>query len=174
MWRALIGWAGFVACALLAGCGGRHATDSAAVSGDQDPTTTSSISVSSAKPVDAYVILGGRIKTCWFNPTKPLLPAYVYRADVAADGSKVEITIHDREDLGRAGMSTYAIDFTTDGPSTVVTTENRTMPPEIAAKMQADINRWKLGDAGCSTDWPKVSAAASPPAGKAAAKPMPN
>ncbi|MEX1061127.1 MAG: hypothetical protein WED13_08910, partial [Methyloceanibacter sp.] len=28
--------------------------------------TTSRLSIAAAKPVDAYVLLGGRIKSCWF------------------------------------------------------------------------------------------------------------
>jgi hypothetical protein len=150
--------------ALLPGCGGGSATSDAPVVVD-DPTGTAPVrtaAVSRLKPIDAYVIMGGDIKRCWFNVNKPLLPDYVYRADVPADGSKVLITIHDRANLGRAGMSTYAIDFKQDGVSTIVTTENRKMPPEIAERMQADIDRWKLGDATCSTGWPKVTAAAKP------------
>jgi hypothetical protein len=119
---------------------------------------TSRMSVASAKPVDAYVLLGGRIKTCWFNPNDPLFPDHVYRADVRPDGGKVKITIHDRANLGRAGKSAYAIDFSQEGAYTVVTTQNRTMTPEQAAKMQFDINRWKGGQTNCSKEMPKVVA----------------
>ena len=94
--------------------------------------------------------MGGRIKTCWFNADDPLLRNYVYRADVSPDNAKVQITIHDRAELGRAGMSTYAIDFKQEGPSTVITTENRKMPPNLAAKMQYDIDRWKRGESNCN------------------------
>ena len=87
--------------------------------------TTSRMSIATAKPVDAYVLLGGRIKSCWFNADAPLLPNHVYRADVSPDGSKVQITIHEKQALGRAGLSTYAIDFRQEGAYTVVTTENR-------------------------------------------------
>ena len=150
---------------LLPSCGGGSGSadvPTAAVDDTTGATQAKTASVSRLKPLDAYVILGGDIKRCWFNANKPLLPDYVYRADVPADGSKVLITIHDRANLGRAGMSTYAIDFKQDGVSTIVTTENRKMPPEIAERMQADINRWKLGDATCSGGWPKVTAAAKP------------
>jgi hypothetical protein len=147
---------------LLPSCGGGSGGGADAPIAVDDATGTAparSASVSRLKPLDAYVILGGDIKRCWFNVNKPLLPDYVYRADVPADGSKVLITIHDRADLGRAGMSTYAIDFKQDGVSTIITTQNRKMPPEIAERMQADLDRWKLGDAACSAGWPKVAAA---------------
>ena len=118
------------------------------------------ISIATAKPVDAYVLLGGRIKSCWFNADTPLLPSHVYRANVSPDGSKVQITIHQKQALGRPGLSTYAIDFKQEGAYTVVTTENRKMPPELAAKMQYDIERWKRGEANCSKVMPPVAAAA--------------
>ena len=124
--------------------------------------TTSRLSIAARKPVDAYVLLGGRIKSCWFNADAPLLPNHVYRADVSPDGSKVQITIHEKQALGRAGLSTYAIDFRQEGAYTVVSTENRKMPPDLAAKMQYDIDRWKRGETNCSREMPKVAAAAAP------------
>jgi hypothetical protein len=120
-------------------------------------STASRVSISGSKPVDAYVVLGGRIKSCWFNADMPLLRDYVYRADVSPDGNKVQITIHTRQALGRPGASTYAIDFRQEGTATVVTTENRKMPPELAAKMQYDIERWKRGEANCSREMPKTA-----------------
>jgi len=121
--------------------------------------TTSRLSIASSKPVDAYVQLGGRIKSCWFNATDPLLPDHVYRANVSPDGNKVQITIHEKMKLGRAGLSTYAVDFRQEGSGTVVTTENRKMPPEIAAKLQYDIDRWKRGESDCNKVMPPVTAA---------------
>jgi len=124
------------------------------------------IAIAAAKPVDAYVMLGGRIKTCWFNADAPLLPNHVYRADVSPDGDKVQITIHQKVALGRPGLQTYAIDFSQQGAYTVVTTQNRSMPPELAAKMQYDIDRWKRGETNCSKEMPKVTAAAPPRAAR--------
>ena len=63
----------------------------------------------------------------------------------APAAARCTITVHQRADLGRAGLSTYVIDFKQQGPSTVITTENRKMPPELAAKMQYDIDRWQRG-----------------------------
>jgi hypothetical protein len=124
------------------------------------------MSIAAAKPVDAYVMLGGRIKTCWFNAEKPLLPEHVYRADVSPGGSKVQITIHKKIALGRAGVSTYAIDFNQEGGYTIVTTQNRGMSPELAAKMQFDIDRWKRGETNCSNVMPKAATASSAPASR--------
>jgi hypothetical protein len=145
----------------LSACG--RSTGSASVASDESVGTvpaynTTRMSIATAKPVDAYVLLGGKIKTCWFNPNDPLFPEHVYRADVQPDGGKVKITIHDRRNLGRAGKSAYAIDFVQEGARTVVTTQNRTMTPEQAAKMQFDIDRWKAGQTNCSKEMPKVIA----------------
>lgn len=134
---------------LLAGCGARP-----------------SASVSATKSVDSYVSLGGRIKTCWFNRMAPLLPVHVYRADVSSDGSQVKISIHERRPLGRAGRVAYVIDFQQGGSRTVVATNNRRMPPHLAAKMEFDIDRWKRGESNCSKEMPTT---ASIPAAKPAA-----
>ena len=116
-------------------------------------------SIAASEPIDAYVALGGRIKTCWFNAVDPLLPNHVYRADVSPNGSKVEITIHQRLPLGRPGVATYAIDFRQEGAYTTVTATNLMMPPNLAAKMQYDIDRWKRGDTNCNKAMPKTAAA---------------
>ena len=131
------------------------------------PETTASVSsqrvaLAKAKPMDAYVLMGRQIKSCWFNVERPLLPDHVYRADVSPDGSKVQITLHEKRNLGRAGMSTYAVDFAQQGAYTVITTQNRKMSPEIDAKLRYDINRWKMGETTCSNDMPKVTAAPPP------------
>ena len=47
------------------------------------------VSVTRAEPLDVYVVMGRRIKSCWFNATDPLLPNHVYRADVSPGGGKV-------------------------------------------------------------------------------------
>ena len=119
----------------------------------------SRMAIAGSRPVDAYVLLGGRIKSCWFNADAPLLPNHVYRANVSPDGSKVQITIHQKQALGRPGLSTYAIDFRQEGAYTVVSTENRMMSPDLAAKMQFDIARWKRGETNCSRQMPPVAAA---------------
>jgi hypothetical protein len=147
----------------LAACGGGRSTGTASVAVEESvgalpAYNTSRMSIATAKPVDAYVMLGGRIKTCWFNPNEPLFPSHVYQADVSPDGEKVKITIHDRRNLGRAGKTAYMIDFAQQGAYTIVSTHNLTMTPEQAAKMQFDINRWKGGQTDCSKEMPKVVA----------------
>jgi hypothetical protein len=155
--------------ALTVGCGmrvGGFGTSRATSEASYESTSAipaanrTRMSIAASKPVDAYVLLGGRIKSCWFNATDPLLPDHVYRANVSPDGSKVQITIHQKLALGRPGLSTYAIDFRQEGPSTLVSTQNRKMPPELAAELQYDIDRWKRGDTDCSKAMPSVADAA--------------
>lgn len=119
---------------------------------------TQTLTMATARPVDAYVMLGGRIKTCWFNRSAPLLPAHVYRADVSPDGETVKITIHDKKDArGLAGDVAYSIDIADRDGATLITTQNRTMTPSQAAKMQFDINRWKSGQTNCSRELPGLA-----------------
>jgi hypothetical protein len=124
--------------------------------GDVRPANASIIR---AKPLDAYVVMGRRIKSCWFNATDPLLPNHVYRADVRPEGGKVQISVHQKIELGRAGATTYVIDFNQQGPGTAITTVNRRMPPELAAKMKYDINRWQRGASDCNRKMPAVASA---------------
>lgn len=144
----------------LSACGGGSAPKISAADavGSVPSYNTATLSLATAKPVDAYVMLAGRIKPCWFHPANPLFPEHVYRADVSPDGEKVKITIHDKkDDLGRPGALAYSIDFRQSGGKTIVTARNRSMTPEQAAKMQFDINRWKAGKKDCSKQWPKVA-----------------
>jgi hypothetical protein len=149
---------------MLQGCGfsissfslGRSSTGTSlaeeeATGSDADARPTN-VSVKKSNPPEAYIAVGGTIKRCWFNATDPLLPNHVYRADVSPGGGTVKITVHQRAKLGRAGLTTYIIDFKQSGPSTVITTVNRKMPPEFAAKMQYDINRWRGGQSNCKQD----------------------
>jgi hypothetical protein len=117
------------------------------------------VAVTKSRPFDAYVVMGGLIKRCWFNATDPLLPNHVYRADVSPGGGSVTITVHQRADLGRAGFLTYIIDFKQASASTVISTENRKMPPELAAKMQYDIDRWERGQSDCNKTMPVTASA---------------
>jgi hypothetical protein len=119
------------------------------------------VGIAASKPIDAYVLLGGRIKSCWFNAVDPLLPNHVYQADVSPSGRMVQIVIHDKLALGRAGNATYAVDFKEEDGYTVVRTYNRRMPPGLAAKMQYDIERWKRGERNCSRQMPKTAATAA-------------
>jgi hypothetical protein len=161
-----IGLALLAVAAILAGCGirspARIASSNDTSGGTASGETVSSVmparvSIAASKPMDAYVFLGGRIKTCWFNPSDPLLPDHVYRADVSPSGNKVQITVHEARNLGRAGETAYVIDFKPQGSGTVIASQNVKMTPEQAAKMRYDVERWKRGETNCSKDMPPAA-----------------
>ena len=154
-----------VAAVMLPGCsvnlstfgiGGGGAGTSLTEEDKTGATGAVNFSATRSNPFDAYIVMGGLIKRCWFNATDPLLPDHVYRADVSPGGGKVKITVHQRARLGRAGLIAYVIDFEQSGPSTVITSENRKMPSDLAAKMQYDINRWQRGQVDCDKTMPKA------------------
>ena len=124
------------------------------------------VSVTRARPLDVYVAMGRRYQELLVQRHRSAAAEHVYRADVSPGGGKVTITVHQRADLGRAGLSTYVIDFKQQGSATVITTENRRMPPDLAAKMQYDIDRWQRGASDCNRKMPAVASApaAAPPA----------
>jgi hypothetical protein len=157
----LSGAVGLAGCSGIGSFLGRGGGDTAVEISEAPPPAT--VSLARAKPMDVYVAMGGTIKRCWFNPVDGILPKYVYRADVSPSGSKVQISVHNKIELGRAGGMTYLIDFKQSGPSTVITTKNLKMPTDLAAKMQFDIDRWKKGAADCSKEMPAITASA--PAG---------
>jgi len=156
----LLGMAG----AYLSACGNSHSGGVSLGSASIDSTSAvpaapgSRMAIAGQRPIDAYVQLGGRIKSCWFNPDGPLLPNHVYRANVSADGGTVLIAVHEKQPLGRAGLLAYLINFKQDGGYTLITTSNRAMPAQLAAKMQFDIERWKRGETNCSRAMPPVAA----------------
>jgi hypothetical protein len=156
-------------CSGIGSLVGRGGGDAAVEVSAAPPPAT--VSLARAKPMDVYIAMGGTIKRCWFNPVDGILPKYVYRADVSPSGSKVQISVHNKIELGRAGGMTYLIDFKQSGPSTMISTKNLKMPPELAAKMQFDIDRWKRGATDCSKEMPAVTASA--PEGSVAPKAAP-
>jgi hypothetical protein len=121
-------------------------------------TTPGRVSIAASKPVDAYVMLGGRIKTCWFSPSDPLFPNHVYRADASPSGRYAQIVIHEARDLGRAGQGAFGVDFKEEEGRTVIIPQNRRMTPEQAAKMRYDIERWKRGETDCNKVMPQAAA----------------
>jgi hypothetical protein len=119
--------------------------------------------VRGSKPVDAYVLLGSIIKRCWFSLEHPLLREnYVYHAEVAPDGSKVQISVHEKKPDGTPGYVTYGIFFHEEGPRTVLNQENKRMPPPIAAKMRYDVDRWHRGATDCNAEMPAPTQADAP------------
>ena len=154
---------GLLAAGLVGGCSALKGSDDSAAlaSAEASRPPPMQISLARSKPLDVYVVMGGNIKRCWFNPVDPLLPDHVYRADVSPAGNKATVTVHTRADLGRPGRKTYVIDFKPAGSATTITTENIKMEPEQVAKMEFDLERWKRGETNCSKEMPATAEAAA-------------
>lgn len=148
--------------ALLANCGKRSPEAARIASDDAAAETTSSLTETAAsapsaglslpatKPIDAYLMLGGKIKTCWFNPTGPLLPYHMYRADVSPEGETAKIGVYEMTRQKRPGAIAYLIVLQEErGGYTSVKTQNRKMPQDAAARLRYDVERWARGDGSC-------------------------
>lgn len=134
----------------------RIASYEAASSETTSSVTPSGLSIKAAKPVDAYVVLGGKIKTFWFNVASPLLPYHMYRADVSPGGDTEKIGVYETTRQKRPGALAYLIVLEQEDGYTSVKTQNRKMPPEAASKLRYDIERRTHGEAS----WKRDAAAA--------------
>ena len=148
---------------LLASCSKRsQPVEAARVASYETTETTSSLtetapsaapaglSLPGTKPIDAYLLLGGKIKTCWFNPTGPLLPYHMYRADVSPEGDTAKIGVYEMTRQKRPGAIAYLIVLQEErGGVTSVKTQNRKMPQEAAARLRYDVERWTRSDGSC-------------------------
>jgi len=110
---------------------------------------TSPLSLPGLKPIDVYLVLGGKIKTCWFNPTGPLLPYHMYRAEVSPEGDTAKIGVYEMTRQKRPGAIAYFIVLQEERGFTSVKTQNRKMPQEAAARLRYDVERWTRGDGSC-------------------------
>ena len=148
--------------ALLASCGKRSQPEAARVASSETTTDTTSsvnetatsaapagLSLPGTKPIDAYLMLGGKIKTCWFNPIGPLLPHHMYRADVSPEGDTAKIGVYEMTRQKRPGAIAYLIVLQEERDYTSVKTQNRKMPQEAAARLRYDVERWTRGDGSC-------------------------
>jgi hypothetical protein len=151
---------------LLANCGKRSpeaariasASETTSSLGEPAETATETpaaapagLALRETKPIDAYLVLGGKIKTCWFNPTGPLLPRHMYRADVSPDGDNAKIAVYEMTREKRPGAIAYLIVLQQETGYTSVKTQNRKMPKDAAARLRHDVERWTHGDESCKS-----------------------
>ncbi len=118
----------------------------------ETPATSSGLALVDTKPIDAYLVLGGKIKTCWFNPTQPLLPQHMYRADVSPDGDNAKIAVYEMTREKRPGAIAYLIVLQQETGYTSVKTQNRKMPQAASARLRHDVERWTHGDGSCKSE----------------------
>lgn len=125
------------------------ATETTSSLNETAASAASGLSLPGTKPIDAYLLLGGKIKTCWFNPTGPLLPYHMYRADVSPEGETAKIGVYEMTRQKRPGAIAYLIVLQEERGYASVKTQNRKMPQEVAARLRYDVERWTRGDGSC-------------------------
>lgn len=119
------------------------------------------------KPAQAYAAVARQIRRCWFDPTDPVLPGHVFRAEVPPAGApdpRTRVVIRERTPEGEDGLRAYSIRFERSRGDTRVTTENHRLDYALAQALSADVGYWVQGGAGC--DGPESAAA---PDGRAGA-----
>lgn len=153
---------------LLASCGKRSQPEAARVASASEATSSvgepageaaatpasaapTGLALRNTKPIDAYLVLGGKIKTCWFNPIQPLLPRHMYRADVSPDGDNAKIAVYEMTREKRPGAIAYLIVLQQEPGYTSVKTQNRKMPQDASARLRHDVERWTHGDGSCKS-----------------------
>ena len=104
-------------------------------------------------PVEIYSLIARGALRCWFGTQGSLKKSHVFHADVAPDstGGGAEIAIYERDKSGQArSIRAMRITIARSGGGSNVQLENFRMPDTVAADMVADVNRWVLGQQGCS------------------------
>lgn len=107
-------------------------------------------------PTEVYARVARGALGCWFGPAGGMKKDFVYYADADAPsrGGNAVIVLHKRDPSqpNPRGAKAYRVKITSapEGKA-LVATENLKMQPEIAADLDADVNRWAHGEQGCRT-----------------------
>jgi hypothetical protein len=174
------------AAAPLAGCSaGAPSLPSVAAMPDVAAITPKLVPADAPRPVGApteiYTRVARGILTCWFGPSGPLKPGYIYFADAdpPSKGGGAVISIHkrDREASDPRSIRAWKLAVVPAPEGTTVEIENFKLPPEYADPLGRDARRWAAGEEGCgegpvTAGWdanPAGPPAKTPAAGKKAA-----
>ena len=158
-----------IAAAILAGCSSTSPSLPSVAMPDVAAITPKLAPADAPRPVGApteiYTRVGRGILTCWFSPSGPLKPAYIYNADAQppSKGGASVISIHkrDREATDPRSIRAWKLAIIPDPEGTKVEIENFKLPPEIAEPLARDARRWAAGEENCSE--PTTLAAPPPP-----------
>jgi hypothetical protein len=114
----------------------------------------------SQPPAEIYTRIASGALGCWFGPAGPLQRTHIFHADVAppSDNAGAEIVIHERDVAAQSPRSirAYRITITRAPEGTFLASENLKLPAALAARMEADIQRWAKGQKGCNTEGPEA------------------
>jgi hypothetical protein len=166
-----------IAAAIVAGCSSASPSLPSVAMPDVAAITPKLAPADAPRPVGApteiYTRVGRGILTCWFSPSGPLKPAYIYNADAQppSKGGASVISIHqrDREATDPRSIRAWKLAIIPDPEGTKVEIENYKLPPEIAEPLARDARRWAAGEENCS-DQTTLAAPPTPPAPVIASK----
>jgi hypothetical protein len=101
-------------------------------------------------PVGAYSLLAQRIKYCWLNATKPLLPNHGFFSELpAGEVREAKMIVYEKNAEGRRGTTVFAVDIAADSGGSTITSRNVKLEKPMEAGFKADLARWVKGDDRC-------------------------
>ena len=104
----------------------------------------------SQPPVAAYSVLAQRIKYCWLNATKPLLPNHGFFSELPpGEVRETKMIVYEKNAEGRRGTTVFAVDITADSGGSVVTSRNFKLDNATDGAFKSDLARWVKGDDRC-------------------------
>jgi hypothetical protein len=101
-------------------------------------------------PVGAYSLLAQRIKYCWLNATKPLLPNHGFFSELPpGEVREAKMIVYEKNAEGRRGTTVFAVDIAADSGGSTITSRNVRLEKPMEAGFKADLARWVKGDERC-------------------------
>ncbi len=94
-----------------------------------------------------------KMKTCWFNGPSATLAGYRFQTGErpAGEGGSAEpyqtVMIYG----GNSPMEAFEVEFHKYNENTLIGTRNISLPPDLMAKLQRDIQLWVLTSRDCNT-----------------------
>jgi len=123
---------------------------SCGISSTNEPMVlSSSTTVMGKRPSEVYARIAKLVRSCWLNPTDPVLKHHVFYAKAPADDTSAVITIYETKSQNRRDARAFTISFSRRIKGTQIDIENRRLPYVLAQKLSADVNRWSQGNESC-------------------------
>lgn len=110
---------------------------------------SSSTTVIGERPSELYARIAKLVRSCWLNPTDPVLKHHVFYAKAPADGTSAVIMIYETNSQNTRDARAFTITFSRRIKGTQIDVENRRLPYVLAQKLSADVNRWSQGSKTC-------------------------